>query len=154
MRKLKVKDHHGVGDGKRMTDKQHSVYKYLSRLWRIKREIEDKEFELWSASLASGIRYDKDSVQTSPSDPMDVIGNLIDEIREEKEKYICTQHTIVNEIHGLEDRLYEQYLSDRFIHGISIKQMNARYGGNLATTYRTFCRALDAFADRYANKCK
>lgn len=136
-----------------MTEKQYKAYKYLSRLWRIKREIEDKEFELWSAGLASGIRYDKDAVQTSPTDPMDVIGDLIDEIREEKEKYIRIQHQMVNEIHGIEDRVYEQYLSDRFIHCMSIKQMNAKYGGHRATTYRLFCKALDAFANKYATKC-
>lgn len=136
-----------------MTDKQYKAYRYLSRLWRIKHEIEDKEFELYSARLASAIRYDKDSVQTSPTDPMDRIGDLIDEIREEKEKYARIQHVMVNEIHGIEDGIYEQYLSDRFIRCLSIKQMNVKYGGHRATTYRTFCKALDAFADKYATKC-
>lgn len=137
-----------------MTEKEYSAYKYLSRLWRIQREIKDKEFELWSAGLASGIRYDKDPVQTSPSNPMDKIGYLIDEIQREKELYIKAHHTMINQIHGLEDRIYEQYLSDRFIHGMSIKQMTARYGCHPATTYRTFCKALDAFADMYENQCE
>lgn len=137
-----------------MTNKQHKAYDYLSRLWRIQREIKDKEFELWSAGLASGIRYDKDNVQTSPKDPMDNVGRLIDEIRREKEKYVKVQHRMINQIHGLEDKVYEQYLSDRFIHSMTIKQMTARYGCHQATAYRTFCKALDAFADKYANICE
>ena len=67
-----------------MTDKEYAAYKYLSRLWRIKREIQDKEDELYSASLASGIRYDKDAVQVSPVDPMDKIAILISDIKEER----------------------------------------------------------------------
>ena len=137
-----------------MTSKEHSAYKYLSRLWRIRREIKDKEDELFSISLASGIRYDKINVQTSPMDPMDKIGILVYEIKKEQEKYLHVQHTMINQIHGLEDKIYEQYLSDRFIHGMSIKQMTIRYGCHHATTYRTFCKALDAFADKYANKCE
>ena len=135
-----------------MTSKEHSAYKYLSRLWRIRREIKDKEFELWSAGLASGIRYDKDNVQTSPSDPMDKIGYLIDEIRKEKEKYLDLQHKMINQIHGLEDKVYEQILVDRFIHDITIKQIMAKYNYSSTSTYRLFCKALDAFAEKYGNK--
>ena len=132
-----------------MTDKQHRAYKYLSRLWRIRREIEDKEFELYSAGLASGIRYDKDSVQTSPTDPMDRIGERVDEIREEKEKYIRIQHQIVNEIHGLEDKLYEQILSDRFVRGLTIKEIMIKNNHPSSSAYRLFCQALDSFSDKY-----
>ena len=142
------------GDGRKMTEKEYSAYKYLSRLWTIQREIKDKEFELWSAGLASGVRYDKDNVQTSPSDPMDKIGYLIDEIQKEKEAYVRLQHTMINQIHGLEDKIYEQYLSDRFIHSMTLKQMTVKYGCHHSTTYRTFRCALDAFAEKYANKCE
>ena len=134
-----------------MTEKEYSAYKYLSRLWRIKREIKDKEYELHSAGLASGVRYDKVNVQTSPVDPMDKIGHLIDEIQREKEEYVRVQHQMINQIHDLEDRIYEQYLVDRFIHGMTIKQMTIKYGCHQSTAYRTFCRALDEFADKYAN---
>ena len=137
-----------------MTENEYKAYKYLSRLWRIQREIKDKEFELWSAGLASGIRYDKDNVQTSPSDPMDKIGYLIDEIQREKEQYVQLQHQMINKIHGLEDQIYEQYLSDRFIHSMTLRQMTVKYGCHHATTYRTFRRALNAFAEKYANKCE
>jgi hypothetical protein len=142
---------HGEGDGD-MTNKQYKAYRYLSRLWRIKHEIEDKEFELYSARLASAIRYDKDSVQTSQTDPMDVIGDLIDEIREEKEKYARVQHTMINQIHGLEDRVYEQILADRFIRDMSIRQICTKYSYPKPTAYRLFCKALDAFADKYETK--
>lgn len=135
-----------------MTEKEYSAYKYLSRLWRIQREIKDKEFELWSAGLASGIRYDKDSVQTSPTDPMDNIGNLIDEIRREKEQYVIVQHTMINQIHGLDDRLHEQILVDRFIHDMTIREICIKYNYNKMMGYRLFRKALDAFADKYVTK--
>ena len=135
-----------------MTDKEYKAYQYLSRLWRIKREIKDKEFELWSAGLASGIRYDKDQVQTSPVDPMDKIGHLIDEIRREKEQYVRVQHQMINQIHGLEDTVYEQILVDRFIHNMSVKQINSRYNYPKVTGYRLFRKALDAFAEKYETK--
>lgn len=132
-----------------MTNKEYKAFRYLSRLWRIQREIKDKEFELWSAGLASGIRYDKDNVQTSPSDPMDKIGYLIDEIRKEKEQYVRVQHRIINQIHGLEDPVYEQILVDRFIHSMTVKEINVKYGYSKPTGYRLFCKALDAFANKY-----
>lgn len=135
-----------------MTDKEYQAYKYLSRLWRIKREIQDKEDELRSACLASGIRYDKINVQTSPLDPMDKISDLIGEIQQEKEDYLLLQHTMINEIHGLEDKVYEQILVDRFIHSRSMKQICIRHSYPSTTGYRLFCRALDAFADKYGNK--
>lgn len=135
-----------------MTEKQYQAYRYLSRLWRIKREIKDKEDELYSASLTSGIRYDKINVQTSPSDPMDKIGVLVYEIKQEQEKYLHVQHTMINQIHGLENKIYEQILVDRFIKCLTIKQITIRNGYSTPTTYRLFCKALDAFAEKYENK--
>lgn len=93
-----------------MTDKQYRAYKYLSRLWRIKREIQDKEDELKSIGLASGIRYDRINVQITPSDPMERVSDLIGEIQQEKETYLRMQHKMINEIHGLEDHVCEHLL--------------------------------------------
>lgn len=135
-----------------MTDREYGAFKYLSRLWQIDREIQDKDDELRSIMLGKGVRYDRDNVQTSVSDPMDRVADIIGEIEEEKERYIRIKHQLINEIHGLEDAIYEQYLSDRFIRGWNIRVMTRKYGCHHSTTYRTFCRALDAFADKYANK--
>lgn len=135
-----------------MTDREYSAFRYLSRLRRIDREIRDKEEELRSIGLVQGVRYDRDNVQSSPSDPMARVSDIIGEIEEEKERYIRIKHQLINEIHGLEDAIYEQYLSDRFIKGWNIRAMTRKYGCHHATTYRTFCRALDAFADKYENK--
>lgn len=137
-----------------MTDREHGAFRYLSRLWRIDREIRDKEEELRSIGLVQGVRYDRDNVQRSPSDPMERVGDIIGEIEQEKEEYIRVKHVLINEIHSLEDPVYERILVDRFIDGRSIKQINMRYGGHQSTTYRTFCKALSAFADKYANKCE
>ena len=135
-----------------MTDREYGAFRYLSRLWRIDHEIKDKEDELRDIGLIQGVRYDRDNVQTSPSDPMARVADVIGEIEEEKERYIRLKHQLINEIHSLEDAIYEQYLSDRFIKGWNIRAMTRKYGCHHATTYRTFCRALDAFADKYENK--
>lgn len=135
-----------------MTDKQYRAYKYLSRLWRIKREIRDKEDELYSASLASGIRYDKDAVQVSPVDPMDKIAILISDIKEEREEYILLQHKMINQIHGLEDKISEQILADRFIKNRSIREIMRLYGYSKTQAYRQFCQALDSFSEKYGTK--
>ena len=135
-----------------MTDKQYRAYKYLSRLWRIKREIQDKEDELKSIGLASGIRYDRINVQITPSDPMERVSDLIGEIQQEKETYLRMQHKMINEIHGLEDHVCEQILVDRFIHGRSMKQICIRHNYSSTTGYRLFCKALDTFEKKYGNK--
>lgn len=135
-----------------MTDREYQAYKYLSRLWRIKQEIKDKEDELRSACLASGIRYDKVNVQTSPRNPMDDVSDLLSEIADETKRYIRMQHTMINQIHGLEDKVYEQILVDRFIRDLTMKQIRIRRGYTKTTGYRLFCEALDAFADKYGTK--
>jgi hypothetical protein len=135
-----------------VTDREYSAFRYLSRLWRIDREIRDKEEELRSIGLVQGVRYDRDNVQTSPSDPMSRVADVIGEIEEEKERYIRLKHQLINEIHSLEDHVYEQILVERFIQKRSVKQIRIRKDYSRSTAYRLFLEALDAFADKYGNK--
>lgn len=135
-----------------MTDREYGAFKYLARLWRIDHEIHDKEEELRSIGIAKGIRYDRDNVQTSPSDPMSRVSDIIGEIEEEKERYIRIKHELINEIHGLEDHVYEQILVERFINGRNMKQIRVRTNLSKTTAYRLFLEALDAFADKYGTK--
>lgn len=135
-----------------MTDREYGAYRYLSRLWRIDREIHDKEEELRSIGLVQGVRYDRDNIQTSPSDPMGRVSDIIGEIEQEKERYIRVKHLLINEIHSLEDSVYEQLLVDRFIKGSSMKSISYKHNYPRTTCYRLFCQALDAFADKYGNK--
>lgn len=135
-----------------MTDREYGAYRYLSRLWRIDREIKDKEDELHDIGLIQGVRYDRDNVQTSPSDPMARVADVIGEIEEEKERYIRLKHQLINEIHSLEDHVYEQILVERFIQKRSVKQIRIRKDYSKSTAYRLYLEALDAFADKYGNK--
>lgn len=135
-----------------MTDREYSAFRYLARLWRIDQEIHDKEEELREIGLVQGVRYDRDNVQTSPSDPMGRVADIIGEIEEEKERYIRLKHELINEIHGLEDHVYEQILVERFIQKRSVKQIRIRKDYSRSTAYRLFLEALDAFADKYGNK--
>ena len=135
-----------------MTDREYGAFRYLSRLWRIDHEIKDKEDELRDIGLIQGVRYDRDNVQSSPSDPMSRVADVIGEIEEEKERYIRLKHELINEIHGLEDHVYEQILVERFIQKRSVKQIRIRKDYSSSTAYRLFLEALDAFADKYGNK--
>lgn len=136
-----------------MTDKEHRAYQYLSRLWRIDREIRDKEDELRDARLTSGMRYDSVHVQTSGvPDPMSRIADLIGEIQEQHEGYISERHRLIDQIHGLEDAAFEQILVDRFINGMTMLKIRAAYGYSKPTAYRLFCQALEAFAEKYETK--
>lgn len=135
-----------------MTDREHGAYRYLSRLWRIDREIKDKEDELHDIGLIQSVRYDRDNVQTSPSDPMGRVADVIGEIEEEKERYIRLKHQLINEIHSLENHVYEQILVERFIQKRSVKQIRVRKDYSKSTAYRLYLEALDAFADKYGNK--
>lgn len=135
-----------------MTDRQYSAYRYLSVLWRIDNEIHDKEDELRSIGLVSGVRYDRDNIQTSPTDPMGRVADIIGEIQQELEKYVRTKHKLINQIHGLEDAVYEQILVERFINGHPMRWINKRYDYHKATGYRLFREALDAFAVKYDTK--
>ena len=135
-----------------MTDRQYGAYHYLSRLWRIDREIQDKEEELQSIGMGKGLRYDRDSVQTSPSDPMSRVSDIISEIEDEKERYIRIKHELINEIHSLDDHVYEQILVERFIQRRSMKQIRIRKDYPKTTAYRLFLEALDAFTDKFGTK--
>jgi non-homologous end joining protein Ku len=135
-----------------VTDREYGAFRYLSRLWRIDHEIKDKEDELRDIGLIQGVRYDRDNVQTSPSDPMSRVADVIGEIEEEKERYIRLKHELINEIHSLEDHVYEQILVERFIQKRSVKQIRIRKDYSRSTAYRLFLEALDAFADKYGNK--
>ena len=74
------------------------------------------------------------------------------EVQQEKEKYILVKHTLINEIHSLEDKVAEQILHDRFIQNIPMRMISGRYGYSSSTCYRLFCSALDTFADKYGKK--
>ena len=83
---------------------------------------------------------------------MSRVSDIIGEIEEEKERYIRIKHELINEIHGLEDHVYEQILVERFINGRNMKQIRVRTNLSKTTAYRLFLEALDAFADKYGTK--
>lgn len=75
-----------------MTDNQQAAELYLNKIRDIEKRIKNKELELealrWKASGVGAIRYDKDKVQTSPQNYMEMamedITELSAEIEEDK----------------------------------------------------------------------
>lgn len=73
-----------------MTENQEKAHKYLNKIRDIEKGIKDKELELealrYKASGAGAIRYDKDRVQTSPQNFMEMAMCDIIEISAEIEE--------------------------------------------------------------------
>ena len=104
------------------------------------------------SSRRSGTKRTSCGKLASHPDPMDNVSDLISDIQTEKEEYLQLQHTMINQIHGLEDHVYEPILVDRFIHNRPVKQICIRHNYPKTTGYRLFLEALDAFSDKYGTK--
>jgi hypothetical protein len=110
-----------------MTDK---VYRLLYAPRRIDREISrinDRISSLKYSLLASGIRYDKDSVQTSPSDRMTDVFAEIDELERKRDAMVFSRIDAMNRIETaigfLEDDEQKTVLSRQYIGNESVDSL-------------------------------
>ncbi|MCD8207653.1 MAG: hypothetical protein LUD72_06935 [Bacteroidales bacterium] len=93
---------------------------YLSQLRRLSDQIEQKRGELADlhdiATAIGSFDYSKDRVQTSP--PLDApytrTIERVAELDEELRRLIDAQHTILEQIQGLEDSRYSEVLYKRY----------------------------------------
>ncbi len=110
-----------------MTDK---VYRLLYAPRKIDRDISrinDRINSLRYSLLASGIRYDKDSVQTSPTDRMSEVMAEIDELERKRDSMVCTRIDAVGKIEHMIDKLDDDeqktVLSKQYIAGEPIENL-------------------------------
>lgn len=119
------------------------VYKFLTRPRRIEREVlrlRARIDELNASLLPSGIRYDKDRVQTSPGDPLTQVMVQIDQL--EREIYdLCIERAriaqeISDTIEELEDDEEKTVLACRWVHPMPVYQLADMMHVSRATLYR------------------
>lgn len=120
-----------------------TAYEFLSSArflhWQWLR-LKAKHDELETCLLPSGIRYDKDKVQTSPEDPMSKIVAEITELEKEmiqvqRRKFIQLEK-IEQAVNSLESEEERTALTMRYINRKSVQDIAEEMGYSEPTIYR------------------
>ena len=108
------------------------VYDFLTAPKKTKLKIRAKQMQIEDLRLMmlpGAIRYDKDSVQSSPEDPMMKFIVRVDEletaIKELKKQYVGEQKLISEAIEELEDDREKVVLIGRYVRGESYDEIAA-----------------------------
>lgn len=136
-----------------MTDNQMRAESYLKYIRDVERNLKVKRNELdalrYKASGAGAIRYDKDKVQTSPSDYMAMaIADVI-----ELEKQIEEDETSIEEMKGkaytvvrrMEQPEHRTMIEWFYLNGISMAETALRMSMSERTAYYLKDDALESF---------
>lgn len=136
-----------------MTDKGKEAESYLMKIRDKEKEIRGKKLEIealqWKASGVTAIRYDKDKVQTSPKNYMEMaiadIEELELELEEDKasiEEVKGTAYSIVRRMSDPEQRaLIEWY----YLNGLSMPDVIDKMYRSERATYYLRDDALESF---------
>lgn len=123
-----------------MTDK---LYTFLHRPMWTKAKIRTKEAQiddLRLMMLPGAIRYDKDKVQSTPSDPMSEYAERLSEldadIRKLKRQYLREQKEVVKYISMLPDPNETEVLTARYISGMRFEDIAKQCHVSEPTVYR------------------
>lgn len=118
-------------------------YKIKMELDELSLQIEDLESKL----LPSGIRYDKDSVQTSPEDPMlktlTVVADLKNMYSKKLNLYTAAQMDTVRLINTLEKPEERLVLKHKYIEGMEYSEIAHKMGYSEEWVYKTRRSAID-----------
>lgn len=134
-----------------MTDR---VYQLLDAPRRTRyqiKQLEAKRQAVEYAMMPGGIRYDKDKVQTSPSDQMPERAAELDEIDRRllslKDRYLKEVSAIEEACHRLTDDAECTVLIMRYIGGDSVRRIGRQLSYSRSGVYavmRRGCKNLDA----------
>ena len=135
-----------------MTAKQ-----YLRRAEHLKEQIARTQRRINELrddmSRPKAIRYDKDIVQSSPTDPMiEYMERLEDLLIRENELRIMYTHaynTICRQIDEMENPLYAEVLSMRYLDGYTLLQISDRLHHSHRYIENVHGYALQAFAKQH-----
>lgn len=134
---------------------------YLLQAQKLKVQLDNKQKQYNKAreslSYLDGIRYDKDRVQTSPSDKLsETIIRIVDlenEAISALEEYQTLYAECVDRINGLSRREYVEILSRRYLEDDYDERKFERIACVINYSYRQTCRmhgeALQEFQERY-----
>ena len=134
-----------------MTDK---VFEFLRKPQATKLQIRSKLMQIEDLRLMmlpSGIRYDKDAVQTSPGDPMAAYAERLDdlerEVRNLRRQYLAERDAIAWAVEQLPEMRERVVLVGRYVRGLSYDDIAAELGMSTERVYqlrRSGVKSLDA----------
>jgi DNA-directed RNA polymerase specialized sigma subunit len=135
-----------------------SAEEYLRQLGNINAAIDQdiKRLEEMRARAigGSGIRYDKDRVQSSPVDSLSAavisIVDLDSRINQTIDKYVEAKETIIEQIRGLHNEMYTRILYDVYVQGMTIKETAADIGRGHSIVTKHKSKALKEFEAAYS----
>lgn len=120
---------------------------------QIQQDIEQLDELKNSARGVSAVRYDRDRVQTSPSDRLcsDVCSIVMmdQKINEEINRLYDTKQQIIREIRSLNDATYIQILYKVYVQYKTLKVTGVEIGIGYTTVLAKHQDALEAFASRF-----
>ena len=108
------------------------VYEFLTMPKKTKLQIRSKQMQIEDLRLQmlpGAVRYDKDTVQSSPEDPMMKFIGRVDELERAieglKQRYVDEQKMISEAIEMLEDEREQVVLIGRYVSGDSYDEIAA-----------------------------
>lgn len=130
-----------------MTDELFQILtepkKIKSEIKRVCERIEDTRLMM----LPSAIRYDKDKVLSSPSDPMIKFAEKLDELEKQKEnliqKYIISRQRMIDLIEMLTEDNQKDIIQARYMKNLRFYQIADEIGYSEAQTYRIYADAIE-----------
>lgn len=136
-----------------MTDNQTKAIAYLSKIRSITESITNKELEIealrYKASGAGAIRYDKDHVQTSPQNYLEMaVADIIQieaEIEEDKacrEELLGNTYSIVRRMPDAEQRVLIEWY---YLNGLKVDEVCQKISRSERSFYYLRDDALETF---------
>lgn len=126
------------------------VYEFLTMPKKTKLQIRSKQMQIEDLRLQmlpGAIRYDKDSIQSSPEDPMLKFIVRVDELERDieglKQRYVDEQKLISEAIEMLEDKREQVVLIGRYVSGDSYDEIAAELSLSVDRVFQIHRSAVD-----------
>ena len=130
------------------------VYEFLTMPKKTKLQIRSKQMQIEDLRLQmlpGAVRYDKDTVQSSPEDPMMKFIVRVDELERAieglKQRYVDEQKMISEAIEMLEDEREQVVLIGRYVSGDSYDEIAAERFLSVDRVFQIHRSAVDKMVD-------
>ena len=130
------------------------VYEFLTMPKKTKLQIRSKQMQIEDLRLQmlpGAVRYDKDTVQSSPEDPMMKFIGRVDELERAieglKQRYVDEQKMISEAIEMLEDEREQVVLIGRYVSGDSYDEIAAELFLSVDRVFQIHRSAVDKMVD-------
>lgn len=131
-----------------MTNKLYNILTKPSSIKADIKRMQERIDDLRLMMLPSAIRYDKDKVVSSPSDPMSkyIINLEKYELKQKKlmDQYVEARDTMIELIDRLEIPCQRDVIQYRFMNGLKFYEIAEEIQYSEAQTYRIYADAIEA----------